>query len=133
MKANFRSLFLAEWIVIGVVICIFKFTETRLIAGALAGSVFVILGGWIFLTGLRDRSFRRSLTFWAGCLHLFASSLPLMITRFLNQTTSFQEVSVLGLSGPTFHRLSTSIYMILLVATFIDWMRVRRKSVATAP
>lgn len=126
-KSLFAKLLVAELLVIGLVVLVFRVFHERLVAGAVAGSIFVSLGSWILWVGLRSRSFRSTFTFWAGCAHLFLSALPLMVTRFLNQSASFTDVRVLGLPGPVFHQLSTGIYFVLLLATIVDQVRFWRR------
>lgn len=128
MSRIYIKFLVLELVVIAAVITIFKLIETRVYAGATAGTVFVALGLFILITGLRNRDFRRSFTFYAGGLHLFVSALPLMITRLINFQRPFDDVHVLGLPGPVFHRVSTSIYMILLIATVLDLILSLRKS-----
>lgn len=128
MKKNVYFAFLiAELLTILAVVATFRLIDERLIAGAVAGSIFSILGIVIVVRGIRDRSFRSGFTFYAGCAHLFLSSLPLMITRFLNRAVGFEQVNVLGLPGPVFHKVSTGIFLVLIAATVIDAVRDWRK------
>lgn len=127
MSRIFLRSLLAEVVVIFMVIAVFRLIESRLIAGAVAGTVFIALGVFVLTPGLRNREYRRSKTFVAGCLHLFLSALPLFVTRLLNAATDFQNVSVLGMPGPIFHRVSTGIYVLLLIATILDWIQSRKK------
>lgn len=126
MKKYFGFLLLAELAVIAVVVTIFRSIPDRFLAGAIAGTVFVLLGGYIVVSGLVEKE-KRGLSFWLGLVHLFVTSLPMMITRLLNSSTGFAEVNILGLPGPVFHRLSTTIYMILLIATALDFIFAWRR------
>lgn len=127
MRRNFIYFLAAELIVIGLVLLIFRFIEPRILAGATAGSVFVALGLYIFVSGVRNVEVRRSLTFVVGSIHLFVVALPLMITRFLNSSLVFEDVRVLGLPGPVFHQVSSYVYLALIVATVIDIIRTKIK------
>lgn len=134
MKKNvFLKFLVAELFTIVAVVATFRLVEERLIAGAIAGSIFSLLGIAIVIRGIRDRGFRSGFTFYAGCAHLFLSSLPLMITRFLNRAVGFEQVNVLGLPGPVFHKVSTAIFLLLIAATVIDAFRDwRNRRVAQA-
>jgi hypothetical protein len=128
VKANtFFRLLCAEILTIALVICLFKMIDDRFKAGMIAGGFFVALGAWILLKGLRDQNFRRSATFWAGCAHLFLSALPLLITRTMYSQESFSNVTIMGMTGPVFHRFSTGIYFVMMLATGYDVFRTSRK------
>lgn len=124
----YRMCFVLEVLTVLVVPLIFKFIENRTQAGFIAGSVFVFLGAFVVTGGLRGAQILRSPTFAVGCVHLFIVSLPLLITRALNYETSFEDLFILGVPGPLFHRLSTGLFVVLFVATVFDlWRAVRSK------
>ena len=126
MSRVFLRLLITEILVIPIVTIFFKIVENRMLAGAMAGGVFVALGLFIFFEGMRSRFVRRSATFALGCIHLFVISLPLMITRLANSALAFDQVLVLGLPGPLFHQISTGIYFVLMAATVFDMVRSRK-------
>lgn len=128
MTKFFAWLLGVELVVGGLAPVIFKTISDRFVAGMVAGAIFVALGVFLVVLGLQSKGFRRTASFWAGCLHLFASALPLLITRIVNYSRGFEDVLVLGLPGPVFHRVSTTIFTILLVATSIDLVRAWRAS-----
>lgn len=132
MSRWFRNLFLLEIAVICAVVAIFKIVSTRLYAGAMAGTLFVALGVWIVFSGFREKQILKSASFVLGAIHLFAVALPMMIIRFLNSSSAFGDVKILGLSGPAFHQLSTVVYLLLIVATLIDWYRFHRSELSQA-
>ncbi len=120
---KFVWILVLEILVVIAVTAAFKLIDQRLVAAAVAGTIFVILGLVIFIMGLRDASFRRSFTFPVGCLHLFGVALPLMIVRFLNTTVQFSEVRIWGLPGPLFHQISGGVYWLLMIAAVADAVR----------
>lgn len=131
MKANvFIRLLIAEIVTIGLVVSLFRMIDDRFRAGIFAGALFVALGIRIVFRGLRDRSFRRSATFWGGCAHLFLSALPLLITRTMYSQESFTNVTIFGMSGPVFHQFSTGIYFAMMLGTAFDIFRTSRKATA---
>ena len=115
--------------VVGLAPIIFISIESRLIAGLVAGAIFVSLGVFIVAVGAQVRAFRKTPTFWAGVLHLFGSALPLLITRMMGLSKNFEDVRVLGISGPVFHQVSTGIFAVLLIATAFDLVRSWRRRV----
>lgn len=132
MSRWFRNLLIAELAVIAAVMAIFRIIPTRLYAGAVAGTLFVALGAWIVVSGVRDRRVRRSASFALGAVHLFVISLPMMIVRFLNASSAFADVKIYGLAGPAFHQLSSVVYLLLILATLSDWYRFKRNEVSQA-
>ena len=106
----------------------FRYVTPRLLAGALAGASFLSVGAWIVISGVRTPALRRTASFALGAIHLFAVAIPMVAVRFLNPHEAFSDLKIWGLSGPDFHRLSTSVYFVLLAATVFDLiLAVRRK------
>ena len=126
---RFIWLLVAELLIVAVVPIIFITIHDRFSAGMVAGTIFIAIGVYIVFLGFKDLTFRRSLSFFAGLLHLFVSALPLFITRLIEYSKGFDDVQVLGLPGPAFHQLSTTIFSILILATVTDltraWWRQR--------
>lgn len=110
---------------------VFKIFESRLVAGAMAGSYFVLLGAFLVARIWTWQEKWTSPTWYAALVHLFVVSLPMVITRFLNADMPFDQVRILGLEGPVFHKLSTSVFSCLLLGTIFDiarvWWRERKK------
>lgn len=128
MAKRLLYLFISEIFVVIAVGLLFRTLDSRLAAAFIAGSLFVFLGFAIVRLGLKESIFRRRPTFLIGCIHLFAIALPLLLTRALTTHLEFSEVMVLGLPGPTFHKISTWVYMALLVATLFDLYHFRKKT-----
>jgi hypothetical protein len=125
LRSPFAQYFVAELIVIVSVIQIFIRVSNRAIAGLIAGSLFVALGVWIAYFGFIDPRMRKSASFWLALVHLGGSALPLLGTRLRNLNTPFEVLDVLGLPGPVFHQVSSTIYLMLIVATAADWWRFK--------
>lgn len=127
---KFITLLVLEILTVIIAMASFRIVKEPLIAGAIAGGFFTLLGLVIFVMGLRDAKFRRSITFVMGCVHLFFVAIPLMSVRFLNSALSFSEIKIWGLSGPAFHRLSGVVFWMLMIGAVIDamiaWKRERR-------
>jgi hypothetical protein len=104
----------------------FSMIESRLVAGAVAGSYFVFSGLYMVLRTSRYAG-KWHLIYWYPLLvHVFVISIPMVVTRFLNAGRPFEEVHILGLEGPVFHRLSTSVFSLLILGTLIDIARLKR-------
>lgn len=104
----------------------FAMIESRIMAGALAGGYFILSG--LYMVGkLAQDPKRWSFLMWYPLLvHVFAISIPMVITRFMNADQPFESVRILGMEGPTFHRLSTTVFGLLVLGTLIDLARVWR-------
>jgi hypothetical protein len=132
MKNLYRGFLIAEILVIFAVSVIFKLVPDKLVAGAVAGTIFVLIGIWIVTSGFRNSFVRKSPTFVLGCVHLFVVALPMMITRLMNYAAKFEDVRILGMPGPMFHHLSTVVYFLMMIATAFDWWRAWRLDKAAA-
>jgi len=126
MKKFYAWLLFVELLVVAAAPVIFTTIQSRLIAGMMAGAIFVALGIFIVMIGVQNRAFRKTPTFWMGALHLFGSALPLLITRLMNFSAGFEDVRVFGLPGPVFHQVSTGIFALLMLATVFDLVRAWR-------
>ena len=105
----------------------FSLIENRLIAGAVAGSYFITSGLYMVVRTYRY-SGKWHLVYWYPLLvHLFVISIPMVVTRFLASDRAFEDIRILGLEGPVFHRLSTTVFCLLIIATLIDIARCWRK------
>ena len=109
----------------------FAVIESRLVAGMAAGSYFVFVGVFILLKIWRWPNRWKVLTIYPALVHTFAISLPMMIVRLSSWALAFEDVRIWGLPGPVFHRLSTVVFTVLIVATLVDLViTLKARSVA---
>lgn len=128
MKRNeWFKIFLLEILVIFAVTGLFK-TLDRQIAGLVGGIFFILLGLFLYLRLFRTRTYSRTLTFWWLHIYFFLSVLPVFITRVMNWGTPFNELTVLGMNGPTFHFVAEGIYLGLMATTLADMIRVPKSA-----
>ncbi|NJL25127.1 MAG: hypothetical protein HC902_08095 [Calothrix sp. SM1_5_4] len=102
---------------------VFSIFESRLVAGAMAGSYFIGSGAWMFWRALKWPDKWTSLSWYPLTAHLFIIALPMVVTRFLNADQPFEAVKILGLEAPVFHKLSTWIFSGLVLGTLADLFR----------
>lgn len=107
---------------------VFSILESRLFAGALAGAYFVTSGLYMIEQTARWPGKWRSFFWYPLLAHVFVISIPMVVSRFWQWSQGFEQVRILGLQGPVFHRLSTVIFALLMVATVIDRVRLGRQS-----
>jgi len=104
----------------------FSTLDNKILAGALAGGYF-LFSGLYMLWRLRGWSPRwQSPTWYVLLVHVFAISLPMLISRFMQINLSFEDVRILGLTGPQFHQVSNYVFMALIFSTIVDGVRVKR-------
>ena len=128
---NRRDLFLFLFLQMFAVVwagAVFALIEERRVAGALAGGYFVVSGLVMVVKAWWWGDTWRALCWYPLLAHVFAISLPMVITRFMHVQLAFSEVKIWGLEGPQFHRLSSAVFGALVAATVIDLARVLRKN-----
>lgn len=104
----------------------FRLIENRWQAALIAGSGFVLLGLWMVLKSLRWPDRFRYFTFYAARIHLFLFSLPMFLARLRFRNVDFAQIHLLGIPGPMIHRAAEVFYLVIVISTLIDWMRVRK-------
>jgi hypothetical protein len=115
-----------EVAVLCVVISSFKLIAEKFVAGMIGGVLFVSLGLFVCLQCIRSKRLKVSATMVMGLIHLFVTSLPMFLTRLLNSSGDFSEVKILGIPGPAFHGVSSSVYLLFMIATVFDLIRIWR-------
>lgn len=116
-----------EVMTVPAVILIFKSIESRVTAGLIAGSLFIALGVFLFFKNLSWVNYLRSPVFWFVVIHLFFIAIPLLLFRTLNLDTPFEELKIIGIPGPTFHRISENVFTVLVVMTVAEFVQARIK------
>ena len=101
----------------------FSTLNSKVFAGALAGGYFVVSGITMLALANKWPDKWKSLTWYMLFIHVFAISLPMLISRFLQVQSSFEEVRILGLPGPAFHNVSSTVFSMLIAATVGDLLR----------
>ena len=101
----------------------FALIESKLIAGFVAGAYFILSAAWMLNRVRTWPRPGRALTLYPLLIHLFGVSIPMVVTRALNTDQEFGAVRILGLEGPVFHRISTTVFGALVAATVVDLVR----------
>ena len=129
VKRRDLSIFLAlEVFAIIWAVRMFALLPSKLWAGALAGGYFVVSGIFMLTLSQRWPHKWKSLTWYILFVHVFAVSLPMLVSRFAQVALEFADVKIMGFSGPVFHQISTGVFSVLILATLIDWVRAWRSS-----
>lgn len=121
-----------ELLAIAVAGLSFALIENRLIAGFTAGAYFLGSGLFMLFRIVQTGSLWKMLMTYPLLVHVFAISLPMLITRALSADQAFESVFILGMPGPVFHKLSTTVFSVLMLATSVDLVRVWRGDLVPA-
>jgi hypothetical protein len=125
--SRYRLFLMMEVLVVISVIALFRIISDRLVAGAVAGAVFLFSTGFVIATEWKEA---RRLTFaLAGALLFFVGGvLPILILRWMSWGQSFETSELMGISGGFLHRSSNLLFLFFLVGMFISLQRARWKA-----
>lgn len=120
-----------EVLAIVVAMLSFRFIHWRILAGVIAGVSFISVGFLIIAPAWNHRHLIKTWGFPIALVHLFGVALPMFIMRLSKPEVVFAELNIWGMAGPDFHRLSTNVYFVLMLATTVDLLLAfRREHVA---
>lgn len=126
-RRHLIQLFIFEILAAMLAVASFRAVESRWTAGIIAGTGFLLLGGWGVWISRQWPDRFRSLSYYLIRVHLWVISLPMVATRlWLGVEGDFSQAYVLGIPAGTFHRLSEWVYLLLILATIADYFRTRR-------
>ncbi len=127
-RKDFALFLILQLIAIAWAGAVFRIFDSRLLAGAMAGTYFTGFGLFMLYKLMRAPNTKRYLSLYPLLIHVFGVSLPMMAFRFLQYQSAFEDVRIWGLEGPVFHRLSTTVFTILIAATVFDLSRSKTAS-----
>ena len=85
-------------------------------AGAIAGLVFIAIPLVLLTSELRlPKKHWYQLT--TVGIFLVGSALPIFLLRITNWGTDFNELSLLGITGPELHKSSNILYIVMIIST----------------
>ncbi|WP_374029808.1 hypothetical protein [Bdellovibrio bacteriovorus] len=128
MRRNaFLGYLLAQFIVIVLVMAIFKVIPDRQIAATVAGVLFVVLPA--VLMALEYKRAELTEFFWFVAVLQFWTlfALPILGIRLANWGVPFDQLSFIGIPGPILHQWSSKSYTIMMAFTAYVWWKHRRK------
>lgn len=107
----------------GLVLLLFKVFESRETAGLVAGALFLATGGFVtvaeYLWGRR----MGSVALWAALVFLVCAAIPIMGLRLAHPGAEFSELSLLGVAGPVFHKISSWLFFAMLAGVVVEGLR----------
>jgi uncharacterized protein (DUF486 family) len=123
MRTRFFTYLFLEVLSTILVVATFKLISDRNVAGLVAGSIFIALGTYIILDLTKRNIHFRTFSFYGAFTHLFFTGIPLITVRLLNWSTPHEDLFVLGVPAPTFHRIAEKVFVILVLCTVIDLIK----------
>ena len=119
-RSRFRNYVSLMALVIVIVLLTFHFIEDRKISAVIAGVVFILSTGAIFIYEALQPGFQKRASFWGTGAFLFLSALPIFILRLVYWNLSFEMITFFGLTGPQLHTISNEVFILMLICFFID-------------
>ncbi len=127
-KKYLSKLLVFEVLIIVAVPFIFKWIEPKKVAALFAGALFVALGISVLFGSLKYENLRKTFFTIAGGIHLFVVSVPMLAARIFYFDRDFDQIQIMGLGAPQFHKYSEYVYMALLLATAYQWFKHLRET-----
>lgn len=125
MKLIFKVL-IVQILTIPIIVMLFKLIGDPLYGGAVASSIFVIQYLWSL--GCLKKLYKTTIGFWFMLANFMVVVLPLAVTRLINWPVDFSTYSIWGIEGPSFHKLSEKLYMVVVLALVVDLLWLFWKS-----
>lgn len=112
-----------------LVMSFFKFIPSKEIASVIAGFGFV---SWPLLFLVYEWNQRPKNKIYICFLGLFlvANALPIFLLRILNWGEDFASLSFLGIPTPYFHKVANFLYLAMMIAATVSWLRAKKKEQA---
>lgn len=129
MRRNaFVGYLVAELAVVVAVVFIFKFITDRQIAATVAGVLFVTLPAAMMAVEYR-RAGAKEIVWYVGVLQFWVLfALPILGLRLFNWGMPFDQLTFMGIPGPTLHWWSSKSYMAMVIVTvWARWRNARTK------
>ncbi len=118
MRRNAYLIYLiCQGLVIVLVTASFKTIADRQVAATVAGTLFVVVPVVLMLLEYRRARFQEAIWYVSVLQFWLLFALPILGLRLLNWGIPFDQLSFLGIPGPTMHQWSSKSYMIMTAFT----------------
>ena len=98
----------------------FALIPSKIVAAGVAGGYFFLFSTFIVIRLLRWPRWWEAWTFYPAASFLFGIAIPMIWERFTHIQTPFNELRILGIPGPEFHRMATSMLGLLFLVTLAE-------------
>lgn len=108
-----------------LIIQIFTHVQPKNVAAVCASSTFVLLSLIIIFMEFKKKQNKIicSYSFWGAFVFLTLFSLPMLLIRVLHFNTPFEELKILFLPAPVFHKMANYGFILMVVLIIIQWTR----------
>lgn len=121
---------MAQVVVIGAVLVIFRVIPERQTAATVAGLLFVILPLILMVLEYRRAQLEEMIWFVTVLQFWTVFALPILGIRLLNWGVPFDQLSFVGIPGPVLHQFSSKSYMVMMLYTAWCWIKLARRAKA---
>ncbi|WP_096000921.1 hypothetical protein [Bdellovibrio bacteriovorus] len=129
MRRNaFLGYLMAQVVVIGAVLVIFRVIPERQTAATVAGVLFVLLPVILMVLEYRRAQLQEMIWFVAVLQFWTVFALPILGIRLLNWGVPFDQLSFVGIPGPVLHQFSSKSYMVMMIVTAWCWIKLARRA-----
>lgn len=126
---RYRIYLLGHGAVVLTVLALFASIHEKQLAAVFAGGLFILSPLLVLTNEIRQQKLilaLKSFSVW-GCLQfLILSALPVFLLRVTNWGVPFDQLSMLGVAGPDWHRFSNISFLLMLLGFAVDGIRARR-------
>ena len=111
--------------IIPIIILIFKNIHPKNLAAIFAGSVFICTSLIILLLEFRNnrKKIFSSFSFWGALGFLLFFSLPMFSVRIMNYEIDFENLTILFMPAPQFHKVSNYGFMLMVLFFTLEWFK----------
>jgi D-alanyl-lipoteichoic acid acyltransferase DltB (MBOAT superfamily) len=110
-------------LVVVAVIFIFKLITPKNFAALWAGATFVVSSFLIFFVEFKGRRLKQNWSGFSALAFLLIFALPMLIVRAIYFEIPFDQLSIWGIAGPSFHKLSNFGYMLMVMGVIVDGIK----------
>ncbi|MEQ1723015.1 MAG: hypothetical protein ABL930_07540 [Pseudobdellovibrio sp.] len=124
MPVSYRNQIILLVLWIFVVTAMFKLISDRQIAALIAGSGFILLPVVFLISELKHQ--KNKIHIFTLVLFLGVSAFPIFALRLLNWGVQFDTLSILGVQASFLHKISSYLYMLVLITAVNGFVKQRR-------
>lgn len=121
--------------IIPIIILIFKNIHPKNLAALFAGSVFIFTSFIVLFLEFKNnrKKIFSSFSFWGALGFLLFFSLPMFSVRILNYEIDFENLTILFMPAPQFHKVSNYGFMLMVLFFIIEWLKNIKSTSDTNP
>lgn len=125
--SRYRIYMLIHALIAVIVILLFKMIEERKVAALMAGSLFIVGPAYVLWKESKMGFALKRTSWWSSLVFLCISSLPIFLLRVIYWNEAFENIQVMGLSGPRMHSMSSYLFIVMLLGFFMDSFLEKRE------